>query len=96
MDELLEHRREELRSALDGALGELPDGVNAEGELLEGDPAEALCARGDGSIDMLFTGSRSYGHWHRVMLGSVSARLMQSAPFPVVVATGRHDGDAPA
>jgi nucleotide-binding universal stress UspA family protein len=64
--------------------------------VLAGDPAEVLCARDDGSIDLLFAGSRSYGHWHRVMLGSVSARLMQSAPFPVIVATARDDAEAPA
>ncbi len=95
VDELLAHRREELQGALASALADaVPTGVSAEVDLLEGDPAAALCAGGEGSVDLMFAGSRSYSHWHRVMLGSVSSRLMRSAPFPVIVVPGRADGEA--
>jgi nucleotide-binding universal stress UspA family protein len=95
VDELLAHRREELQGALASGLADaVPAGVSAEVDLLEGDPAAALCAAGEGTVDLLFAGSRSYSHWHRVMLGSVSSRLMRSAPFPVIVVPGRPEGEA--
>ena len=36
-------------------------------------------------IDLLFVGSRGYGRFRGVLLGSVSAELIRSAPCPVVV-----------
>lgn len=52
---------------------------------LDGDPARELareCAEG---VDLLVVGSRGYGPLTRVLLGSVSRKVVQDAPCPVLV-----------
>jgi nucleotide-binding universal stress UspA family protein len=52
---------------------------------LDGDPASELtreCAEG---VDLLVVGSRGYGPLARVLLGSVSRKVVQDAPCPVLV-----------
>ena len=70
----------------------LDEGVQAvDGSLavepvrLDGDPARELareCAEG---VDLLVVGSRGYGPLTRVLLGSVSRKVVQDAPCPVLV-----------
>ena len=70
----------------------LDEGVQAvDGSLaiepvrLDGDPARELareCAEG---VDLLIVGSRGYGPLTRVLLGSVSRKVVQDAPCPVLV-----------
>jgi nucleotide-binding universal stress UspA family protein len=62
----------------------MPDGLQAEARLLDGDPAEALVAESE-ALDLLVAGSRGYGPVRSVLLGSVSRALVRGAACPVVV-----------
>jgi nucleotide-binding universal stress UspA family protein len=61
------------------------DGVPVEFRRLEGAPATALAEACEDDVDLLVAGSRRYGPVARVLLGSVSTRLINSAPCPVLV-----------
>ena len=76
---------ETMRERLDEALSSAPDDVRLEGTLVDGHPAESLAqiAVEDGGV--LVLGSRAYGPLRRVLLGSVSTKLVRTAPCPVVV-----------
>jgi nucleotide-binding universal stress UspA family protein len=65
---------------LDRALADSP----AEYVELSGDPATALAAA-SADLDLLVTGSRSYGPLGAVLLGAVTRRLVRAAPCPVMV-----------
>jgi nucleotide-binding universal stress UspA family protein len=71
-----------LVARLNDALGGL--GETVEGTILEGNPAEQIAdvAR---DADMLVLGARGYGPRHHVLVGSVSSKLIRSAPSPVLV-----------
>jgi nucleotide-binding universal stress UspA family protein len=58
--------------------------VEAHGELLEGRPTDALLVRAK-DLDLLVTGSRGYGRIRGVVLGSMSRRLAEEAPCPLLV-----------
>jgi len=73
---------EQLQGALDEAVGSISDDVSAEGTLLRGDPAHRLREAASGG-GVLMIGSRAYGRFRRVLLGSVSSRLVGSVPCPV-------------
>lgn len=77
-----EHR--DLEEQVDDAIEKLPDSLEIERSLLEGNPVELLASAAR-EADMLILGSRGYGPMHHVLLGSVSAKLMRSAPGPVLV-----------
>jgi nucleotide-binding universal stress UspA family protein len=76
--------KERVSEMLDGALSRVPEGIRAERILLTGDPP-ALIAEAAADFDLLVLGSRAYGPIRRVLLGSVSAKLMGIAPCPVLV-----------
>ena len=80
--ERLKEREDER--VLAEAQDRLPDGMEAGSVLLHGNPAEALpeAAR---ELDVLLLGSRGYGPLKGAVLGSVSAKLVASAPCPVLV-----------
>jgi nucleotide-binding universal stress UspA family protein len=59
--------------------------VAAEGRKLRGPPASTLAGACEDGIDLLLAGSRGYGPVLRVLLGSVSSRLIAEAPCPVMV-----------
>jgi nucleotide-binding universal stress UspA family protein len=75
-----EHVREQLRLALRS----IPPQVILEASLVAGDPATKLA---EAALDasLLVLGSRAYGPVGRVLLGSVSAALVQSAACAVLV-----------
>jgi nucleotide-binding universal stress UspA family protein len=52
--------------------------------VLEGDPAETLCQRATGA-DLLVVGSRGYGAFAGLLLGSVSAKCAHHSPCPVAI-----------
>ena len=73
--------REALQARLDEALTDL-DGVT--GEVVEGDPTEQL-SEAAAAADLLVVGARGYGPRNHVFVGSVSSKLMRSAPSPVLI-----------
>jgi nucleotide-binding universal stress UspA family protein len=72
------------RDAVDAALAEAGAEINAEVELVYGDPAESLLGF-TGSLDVLMMGSRAHGPRRAVLLGSVSSRVTAESKCPVVV-----------
>lgn len=75
--------REGARASLDEALAQLGD-LRAEGAVREGDARQVLVEDSAGE-DLLVVGSRGRGPIRRVLLGSVSARVLHEAACPVVV-----------
>jgi nucleotide-binding universal stress UspA family protein len=62
-------------------------GVAAEMKVDYGDPVEEIRREAlDGGYDLIIVGSRELGPVGRVVLGSVSARLVKESPCPVLVA----------
>ena len=59
--------------------------VPVDGRRLDGPPARALADAGEDGVDLLVAGSRGYGPMTRLLLGSVSSRLVAIAPCPVLV-----------
>jgi nucleotide-binding universal stress UspA family protein len=74
-----------LQSRLDEAAEAAPPGVNPRTVLLHGAAARVIAGAADGVVDLLVTGSRSYGPLQRALLGSVSEELIARATHPVVV-----------
>jgi nucleotide-binding universal stress UspA family protein len=62
----------------------LPDSVEAEMVLEEGEPAAALSRHGI-DLDLLVIGSRGHGPIGRMLVGGVSGEVTRSAPCPVLV-----------
>ena len=57
-----------------------------EGVVLEGDPATAIIEyAGKNGVDLIVTGSRGLSTFKRIILGSVSTKLVQEAKIPVLV-----------
>jgi nucleotide-binding universal stress UspA family protein len=65
-------------------VAELGRGLDADGVVVPGDPAEEL-VRASSSADVIVAGSRGYGPLHAVMAGAVSGRLIREAACPVIV-----------
>lgn len=90
--ELTEAIQEEMRQRLVEARGTVPEGVEAETTLVTGDPVDALVDVAGPPGTLLVVGSRGYGPLRRVLLGSVAASLVRSAPAPVIVTPrGMHE-----
>lgn len=81
----LQETKAEVEKRLDEAVKSLPGALNAHGQLLEGDPAEVLAAEAESGIDLMVSGSRSYGPLGHVLLGTISTKLVRSALCPVLV-----------
>jgi nucleotide-binding universal stress UspA family protein len=76
--------RRSLRERLDEAVADIEGEVPAEAVLAEGRPVEEL-ERAAEQMDLLVMGSRGHGPVRAVLMGSVSGRLIASAPAPIVV-----------
>lgn len=59
--------------------------LGAKGTRLDGDPAMELLRHCEKDVDLLVLGSRGYGPIARVLLGSVSHKVVTDAPCPVLV-----------
>jgi nucleotide-binding universal stress UspA family protein len=60
--------------------------TNVGGETLEGDPASSLLEyAGKNGGDLIITGSRGLSTLKRIVLGSVSSRIVQESKIPVLV-----------
>jgi len=75
---------QEAENVLDNALERVSSDLATERTLLEGAPAGAI-AEAARDLDLLLVGSRGYGPLKAALLGSVSSKLMRSAPLPVLV-----------
>ena len=68
-------------------LATLDPAIDAETRVLHGDSIpEAIVADCGEEVDLLVVGSRGYGAFSRVMIGSVAAGLIHEARCPVLVA----------
>lgn len=65
-------------------LGSVDPRLAAETARLDGDPALELIRACEEEVDLLVMGSRGYGPLTRVLLGSVSRKVAQNAPCPVL------------
>jgi nucleotide-binding universal stress UspA family protein len=79
---------EELETALDGVKARLErPGVTVEEEVLRGRAATRIVEAANAfRADVVVVGSRGLGAWKRLLLGSVSAEIVDHARCPVLVA----------
>lgn len=76
---------EDFQSQLHEAVGELPSELRALPILERGDPVDRLLARAEEGLDLLVLGSRGFGPVMRLLIGSVSAKVIRRAPCPVMI-----------
>lgn len=74
-----------LEERLMAVAAELPPELRALPVHERGDPVERLVDRAGEGVDLLVLGSRGFGPVMRVLLGSVSARVIRRAPCPVMI-----------
>lgn len=75
-----------LQSAVDDALGAVPEELRADGTVLvEDDVVGILAELPEPRPDLLVCGSRGYGPVRQILLGSVSTRVIRRAAYPVIV-----------
>jgi nucleotide-binding universal stress UspA family protein len=75
----------EPEKVLEEGLRSIEPSLSAEGRQLSGPPAETLAEACGDRVDLLVAGSRRYGPLARVLLGSVSAKLIELSPSPVLI-----------
>lgn len=62
-------------------------GIEAEMKIAHGEPTEEICTEAsDGGYDLVVAGSWGRGALGELILGSVSQRLVDEAPCPVLIA----------
>jgi nucleotide-binding universal stress UspA family protein len=76
--------RDVAQAELDEAVAGLGDDAPVTGELLDGDAGTVL-AEHSGRLDLMVVGSKGHGALGRVLLGSVSHKLMCDSASPVLV-----------
>jgi nucleotide-binding universal stress UspA family protein len=72
------------RARLDQAVGVLPFRVDADGQIIDGDPAEVLAAESK-RLDLLAIGSRGYGALRATLVGSVGHELAGTSHCPLLL-----------
>jgi nucleotide-binding universal stress UspA family protein len=75
----------DLQQELHEAVSGLPGELRALPVFEHGDPGNRLLARAAEGVDLLVVGSRGYGPLRVVLLGSVSVKIVENAPCPVLV-----------
>jgi nucleotide-binding universal stress UspA family protein len=83
MQEVVEHRVTAARALLDERL-ELCEGVEAQGDVVVGNPAGELILATEG-LDLLVLGSRRWGPLKRLALGSTSEQVIRHTACPVLI-----------
>lgn len=69
-------------------------GVEVETRVLKGHPAEKIISFAeDNNIDMIIVGSLGKGGYERVVLGSVSEKIVRHSKVPVLVVREKHKRD---
>jgi nucleotide-binding universal stress UspA family protein len=74
-----------FQTRLRNAVAELPPDLRALPVYERGDPVERLLAAAEMGVDLLVLGSRGFGPVMRLLIGSVSSRVIREAPCPVLV-----------
>src|SRR4029079_7889920 len=67
------------------AVAELSAEVRALAVIEHGDPVHKLIEDAETGVDLLVLGSRGFGPVMRLLVGSVSSRVIRQAPCPVLV-----------
>jgi nucleotide-binding universal stress UspA family protein len=75
----------DFQSRLHDAVAALEPELRALPLLEKGDPVEKLLEAAEMGVDLLVLGSRGFGPVMRLLIGSVSARVIRGAPCPVMV-----------
>jgi nucleotide-binding universal stress UspA family protein len=91
----LVRRVDQVRGAREAAAQEIVEQgrgrrVSVEFLVWQGEPAEAIVeAAGSEQVDLVVVGSRGRGSMGRLLIGSVSDRVVRHAPCPVLVVRAR-------
>jgi len=75
----------DFQTQLNNAVAELPPELRALPVFERGDPVEKLLEAAEMGVDLLVLGSRGFGPVLRLLIGSVSSRVIREAPCPVLV-----------
>jgi nucleotide-binding universal stress UspA family protein len=75
----------DFQTRLNEAVAALPSQLRALPVLEHGDPVEKLLEAAEAGVDLLVLGSRGFGPVMRLLIGSVSSRVIRAAPCPVMV-----------
>jgi nucleotide-binding universal stress UspA family protein len=91
LDELARARRAKLDGVLAGLEADLEPKVGSvERSVILGHPAEEIvAAASEPDVDLVVVGARGLGTFGRLLLGSVSERVLHQAPCSVLVVKGR-------
>lgn len=75
----------DFQSRLHAAVAELPPELRALPVFEHGDPVQKLLKACESGVDLLVLGSRGFGPVMRLLIGSVSSRVIRAASCPVMV-----------
>jgi nucleotide-binding universal stress UspA family protein len=75
----------DFQTQLNDAVAALPPELRALPVYERGDPVEKLLEAAEMGVDLLVLGSRGFGPVMRLLIGSVSSRVIREAPCPVLV-----------
>ncbi len=85
-DDVTAEAEKTAKDALQRTMEELGTTAPAESVVRRGSPADEIvqCA-GEHGVGLIVMGSRGWGEMHAVLLGSVSERVLHTAPCPVLI-----------
>jgi nucleotide-binding universal stress UspA family protein len=75
----------DFQTRLKEAVAQLPPELRALPVFERGDPVRKLLEAAEMGVDLLVLGSRGFGPVMRLLIGSVSSRVIREAPCPVMV-----------
>jgi nucleotide-binding universal stress UspA family protein len=84
LEDVRSARDAEAEAALRRGLDSVSPGRSAGGEILSGDPSDALAAA-SADLGLLVCGSRGYGSMRTLVVGETSHALVRKAVCPVLV-----------